>query len=94
MLFIYMISSFFRRGSTPTTGTEGQPEKQYSQNLFPKNLQMVNIRIDIINNVKTFKIHIEVFIYKLQNIFIYKSQNILVEKILWETDLEQISYAI
>ncbi|XP_063426507.1 putative lipid scramblase CLPTM1 [Mytilus trossulus] len=40
MLFIYMISSFFRRGSTPTTGTEGQPEKQYSQNLFPKNLQM------------------------------------------------------
>ncbi|CAC5391092.1 unnamed protein product [Mytilus coruscus] len=40
MLFIYMISSFFRRSSTPTTGTEGQPEKQYSQNLYPKNLQM------------------------------------------------------
>jgi hypothetical protein len=43
MLIIYMISSFFRRGTTPpANSTDGKGGKTpYAQNIYPKGMQMV-----------------------------------------------------
>ena len=47
MVFIYMISSFFRRSPTPVNETKGPDGKPvavpYSENAFPKDALMVQL---------------------------------------------------